>query len=119
MQPFTTVKWLIEAEPFAHWYLSVRTQFFSEWTTRSVVLSELEDLLVAPSFYSIDLQLRYAISQGKNVYIKIDNVTNNAFYGIGISGGAGVIGTQAVFEDLLYNPQLLRIIKFGVRISIL
>ena len=47
----------------------------------------------------------------------VNNLTNNAFYGIGASGGAGVANSRVVFEDLRFNPQLLRVIKLGVRIS--
>jgi len=117
MQPLATVKWLLEVEPIPNVYTSIRTQFFSDWTTRSVVLQELEDELVAPAFYTIDFQLRYSLSKGKEVYLLVNNLTNNAFYGIGASGGAGVANSRVVFEDLRFNPQLLRVIKLGVRIS--
>ncbi len=118
MQPVTTVKWLIEAEPMAHLYASIRTQFFSDWRTRSVVVVGLGDELVAPSFYTIDVQLRYSFSEGKQVYVMVNNVMNTGYYGIGASGGAGVLNNRVVFEDLSFNPQLLRVVKVGVKINI-
>jgi hypothetical protein len=35
-----------------------------------------------------------------------------------VSGGAGDLNDIAIFEDLFYNPQMLRVIKFGAIISI-
>ena len=117
MQPNTTLKWLLEVTPITNLYASVRVQYFSSWLTRSVVLAEIEEDLVAPAFYTIDLQLRYTFAKGKEVYLMVNNLTNNAYYGIGASGGAGVANDRVVYEDLQFNPQLLRVIKVGVRIS--
>jgi outer membrane receptor protein involved in Fe transport len=118
MQPAYTAKWLLEATPFKSVYISIRSQFFSTWRTRSVVRVALADELVADSFYTIDLNLRYEVAAGKEIYLMVNNVTNNYHFGIGASGGAGLLNNRIVFEDLFFNPQLLRVIKVGVRIAL-
>lgn len=118
MQPAYTVKWLLEVNPTKSLYISVRSHFFSDWRTRSVVRAGLENVLVADGFYLIDLQVRYAIAENKEIYVTVNNATNNHYYGIGASGGAGTLAGRVVFEDLIYNPQLLRVIKVGVRIAL-
>ena len=117
-QPTFTGKWLLEFNPWPAIYANVRVHYLSNWITRSVILPGLEELLTAPDYYVIDLQLRYSFSKGKEVYVMANNITNNAFYGIGASGGAGIIGSGVIFEDIVLNPQLLRLIKVGVRLSI-
>jgi hypothetical protein len=118
MQPAYTAKWLLEVTPFKSVYVSIRSQFFSTWRTRSVVRVGLAEELVADSFYTIDLNLRYAVAAGKEIYLMVNNLTNNYHFGIGASGGAGFLNNRKVFEDLFFNPQVLRVIKVGVRIAI-
>jgi outer membrane receptor protein involved in Fe transport len=119
MQPSFTGKWLVEVQPFANFYASVRFHYVSEWRTRSVFIPELEDELVADAFYLIDLNFRYTFSPGKDVYIMVNNLTNNAYYGIGATGGVGVLNNgNIIFEDLVFNPQLLRLIKVGIRFTL-
>jgi hemoglobin/transferrin/lactoferrin receptor protein len=118
MQPAYTAKWLLEVTPLKSLYVSVRTHFFSDWRTRSVISTSLQDELVADGFYMIDLNIRYALAEGKEIYLMVNNLTNNYYYGIGASGGAGVFNNRFVFEDLVFNPQLLRVIKIGARIAL-
>jgi hypothetical protein len=81
-------------------------------------LPDLENDLVADGFYLVDLSLRYTFHPGKDIYITVNNLTNNAYYGIGATGGVGVLGSRIILEDLVVNPQLLRIIKVGIRFTI-
>ncbi len=117
-QPIFTGKWLLEVNPVPAFYASLRTRVFSSWITRSTVLAELEELLTADGYVVFDLQLRYSFDEGKDVYLQVNNLTNNAFHGIGATGGVGVFNDRIIFEDMFLNPQLLRIIRLGVRISI-
>jgi outer membrane cobalamin receptor len=117
-QPLFTGKWLLEVNPIPSIYASLRTSVFSNWITRSTALAELEELLTVDGYYVLDLQLRYSFDEGKDVYIQVNNLTNNAFYGIGATGGVGVLNERVVFEDLIFNPQMLRFIRLGVRINI-
>lgn len=117
-QPMFYAKWLIEYEFINHFRVMLRAHAFTEWRTRSVIAEELQDILVAPSGYFLDFQLAYSFNKGMEVYAMVNNLTNNHYYGIDASGGAGIIGSRAVFQDLVFNPQMLRIFKFGVRLSL-
>ena len=117
-QPEFSGKWLLELSTPYNLHFMLRTQAFSKWSTRSVVVADLDEILVAPGFYTIDFQVRYVFDKGKEVYLMIDNLTNNAYFGIGATGGAGFVSNRVVFEDLFFNPQMLRVVKIGARINI-
>ena len=117
-QPEFYAKWLIEWSLSSHLSVMVRLHGFSDWRTRSVVRDVLQDVLVAPAGYFVDMQLTYSFFEGMEVYGMINNLTNNYYYGIDATGGAGLLGNRRVNQDLIYNPQLLRIVKFGARIRL-
>lgn len=111
-------KWLIEYEFLNHFRVMLRTHAFTEWRTRSVIAEGLQNILVAPPGYFLDLQLAYSFNEGMEVYAMVNNLTNNHYYGIDASGGAGLIGSRVVFQDLVFNPQMLRVFKFGARVNL-
>ena len=118
MQPDFTFKWLLEATLASGWYFSLRNQYFSSWRTRSVIVPEFEDILIADGFYTLDASIRYAYAEGQEIYFSVTNLTNTAYYGIGASGGAGFINGNFRFDDLIFNPQMLRWIKFGLHLNL-
>jgi outer membrane receptor protein involved in Fe transport len=117
-QPDFTAKWLIEVEPVKHIYVSARIHYFSNWITRSVVVPQVEDLLTAPSFTVVDASITYRWAAGQEVYLLCNNLFNTYYYGIGASGGAGIFANSVIFEDVFFNPQLLRVLKVGIRIAL-
>ena len=118
MQPQYTAKWLLEARLNKGWYFMLRTQYFSSWITRSTILPAFEEILTADGYYTLDAGIRWAFAEGQELYLNITNLTNNSFYGIGASGGVGVLNNEFLFDDLGFNPQMLRWLKLGVRIRL-
>lgn len=111
MQP----KWLWQArlstELGRNWYLQTVFTRSQEWVSRNLTDASLleeeseRSRYMVPRYATLDLMLRYQLTNTFQGYVSAFNVFNNEYGGIGATGSP---------DDLLYNPQQLRVFRVGL-----
>ena len=101
----------VSVQPSDKWYLRLENVVMSDWM-RVGINNVLETERAAPvykpiteGFYNLDFVGRYQISKNLQGFVKVINVFNSEYGGIGATG---------LDVDLFYNPQLKRNIQFGI-----
>lgn len=90
-------------EPYKNVYLRFENVFMTDWTQRYVPRARAAQFKVA-GYYNLDFIGRYQLSRNLGVFLKMKNVFNAEYGGIGAEG---------LDIDLVYNPQLKRNVQFG------
>ncbi len=110
MQPLWMGKLNLQLNPIPgkdRWWLSLKNTFSDGWISRNTYSRaefDSEPHLELPAFYTLDLITRYKIGNNYQVYLKVKNVFDSPYAGIGATG--------TVF-DLQYNPQSGRLLEYG------
>lgn len=90
-------------EPFKNTYFRFENVFMTDWARRFVPRVQRSNFRV-PGYYNLDFIGRFQLSKNLGVFLKIRNVFNTEYAGIGSDG---------LDIDLIYNPQMKRNIQFG------
>ncbi|WP_299454905.1 TonB-dependent siderophore receptor [uncultured Microscilla sp.] len=90
-------------EPFKHTYFRFENVFMTDWVRRFVPRADASDFKVE-GYYNLDFIGRYQLSKHLGVFLKIRNVFDAEYAGIGSDG---------LDVDLVYNPQMKRNVQFG------
>jgi len=108
MQPQFMGQLGITLSPVDALWISVRAHYSGEWISRGI-WSEAQlgtdELVEREPFTSADVHVRYKIGRHYQLYSKVINVLNQEY--------AGIDATGTTF-DLRYNPQMGRIVEFGL-----
>lgn len=109
MQPLFISKWNLSFYPNKKLFIHFENQLMSDWYKRYAPTDEFEEQeMEVNGYYNLDITLRYNINSHINFFTRTTNVFNNRFGGIG-----AVNNDLALFE----NPQMGRVIRFGIHIS--
>lgn len=107
--PSTIAQFNVSFKPNRNWYFRLENVYMSSWIRRGVLTeSQVSNELFFPEtsgFYNLDVIARYQISKNLQGFMRVINVLNKDYGGIGATG---------LDVDLFYNPQLLRNIQFGI-----
>ncbi|KOY85692.1 hypothetical protein AD998_05580 [bacterium 336/3] len=105
-EPDWMVQWNISFEPSKKIYIHLRNSWMSSFYTKDVFTQTdfTNPKNKISSFYVAHLTLGYNINKNLYTNIRINNLLNTEYAGIGAYGGG----------DLLYNPQSMRMVQIGV-----
>lgn len=97
----------IDFKPHKNWYVRLENVFMSEWYNRFFIPSNafpgIENK--TDGYYTLDTIIRYDLNKNLSSYLRVINVFNSDYGGIGATG----------FDiDLPYNPQYFRTFQFGL-----
>lgn len=98
----------ISCEPFKNGYLHLANIWMTDWVRRfspDVISTRFR----VPGYYNLDLIARYQLNKNASVFLKVKNVFDAEY------GGIGALGLDI---DTAYNPQLKRNIQFGASIQL-
>ena len=90
-------------EPYKNVYLRFENVMMSGWTRRFLP-STRGVSFPTQGYYNLDFTGRYQLNKNLGVFVKVRNVFDAEYGGIGADG---------LDTDLIYNPQLKRNIQFG------
>ncbi|OJJ14007.1 hypothetical protein BKI52_44890 [marine bacterium AO1-C] len=90
-------------EPYENVYLRFDNVLMTGWVRRFLPFARGSEA-VTDGYYNLDFIGRYQFNKNLGVFLKIRNVLNAEYGGIGADG---------LDTDLIYNPQLKRNIQFG------
>ncbi|MFO7850965.1 MAG: TonB-dependent receptor [Bacteroidales bacterium] len=92
--------------PMKNLYLGISGIWESNWLRVIIPFEDLYEEIFseADGYYTMDLLARYSFSNSLSMFIKINNLFDEKYGGIGMSKNYG----------LPYNPQLGRNIRFGI-----
>ncbi len=98
---------------FRLWKESIYVNFVNNYVSSHIstnvysqnAYESLTDMFTNDAYYTLDFISRYKVSNNFQGYVKIKNVFNKKYAGIDATG---------TIDDLIYNPQSLRTITFGL-----
>jgi outer membrane receptor for ferrienterochelin and colicin len=93
--------------PAPNLYIHIETSWMSKWLRiidpfEKIFTNLFEDV---DGYYVMDVRLNYRFSENLRTFIRVDNLFDEKYGGLGVSGLA---------TDLPYNPQMRRHIKIGL-----
>ncbi|MEL6865460.1 MAG: TonB-dependent receptor [Bacteroidota bacterium] len=103
MQPRFLGQLDISFKPGRKLFFNIKNTFMSDWTRRFVL--DEGNARKNSGYYTVDLLTRVELSRNFQIYIRIINLFNNRYGGLGASG---------FVDDLFYNPQLQRTAQLGL-----
>ena len=88
-------------------YVNVESLWMTSWLRVLIPFEKLyKDLFKdADGYYSLNASANYYISDDLNVFLKVTNLFNEKY---------GSVNAVILEENLVYNPQLRRSIRFGL-----
>ncbi len=104
MQPDFSGQLQASFELFDRFYVHLNCIFADDWNNRNFTDVNTRQF-TSFGYFSMDAMGRLQLSPSFNAFVKVRNIFN-AYY-----GGIGATGT---FDDLLYNPQEARTIRLGM-----
>ncbi len=96
----------VSMEPVNKLYLSISGIWESNWLRVIIPFEELYEEIFskADGYYTMDVLARYRLSSNLSMFIKVNNLFDEKYGGIGMSK----------YYGLPYNPQLGRNIRYGI-----
>lgn len=104
MQPQTMGQVNVSFKPGRKLYLNFKNIFMSEWLSRNAFSPDITDDKIA-GFYTLDFMARIEITDNFQAYLKINNLFNREYGGIGATG---------FVDDLFFNPQPNTFVLLGL-----
>ena len=97
----------VSMEPIDRMYLNIESQWMSDWLRMLIPIEEVYNELFdeADGHYSMNILVSYQLSNSLNVYVKVKNLFDEKY---------GSVNATFLDENLVYNPQSGRHIRFGL-----
>lgn len=97
----------VSMEPIDKMYLNIESHWMTKWLRLLIPFEEVYNDLFGDTdgYYSMNVLLSYGLSSSLNVYMKVTNLFNEKY---------GSVNATFLDENLIYNPQLTRHIRFGL-----
>lgn len=101
----------IDFKPHQRWYVRLENVMMSDWYSRFLLPQNIINNAnsTVDGYYTLDMTVRHELNKNLKAYLRVMNVFNANFGGIGATG----------FDvDLPYNPQQLRTFQFGLNFDL-
>jgi outer membrane receptor protein involved in Fe transport len=107
LTPKHSGKLKITMEPLKRMYVNIESHWMTKWLRILIPVEEWYDELFAETdgYYAMNVLLSYGLSDNLKVYMKVTNLFNEKY---------GNVNAAFLDENLIYNPQLARYIRFGL-----
>ncbi len=107
LQPLHSGKLKLSMEPVDNIYLYVESHWMSKWLRLLIPFENLYDDLFGNTdgYYAMDAMASFYLSKQLNLYLKVTNIFDEQY---------GIVNATILEENLLYNPQLRRTVRFGL-----
>ena len=107
LTPRHSGKLKLSMEPVRKLYLNIESHWMSKWLKLLIPFEGVYNEIFGETdgYYSMNLLASYRLSHSLNVYAKVINLFNEKY---------GSVNATYLGENLIYNPQLTRHIRFGL-----
>jgi hemoglobin/transferrin/lactoferrin receptor protein len=107
LTPKHTGKLKISARPVENLYFSIESHWMTKWLRVLIPFEEVYNELFEDTdgYYSVNFLLNYQLSSNLTSFMKITNLFDEKY---------GSLNASFIDENLIYNPQLRRNIRFGL-----
>ena len=97
----------VSMEPINNLYIRVESHWMTKWLRLLIPFEGVYNELFGETdgYYSMNVLASYDLSRSLNVYVKVTNLFNEKY---------GSVNATFLDENLIYNPQLTRNIRFGL-----
>jgi len=97
----------VSMEPIERMYLNIESHWMSKWLRLLIPFEGIYNEIFgdADGYYAMNVLLSYRLSNSLNVYVKVNNLFDEKY---------GSVNATFLDENLVYNPQLGRHIRFGL-----
>jgi hemoglobin/transferrin/lactoferrin receptor protein len=92
--------------PIKNWYINIESHWQTKWLRLLIPFEDLYNELFRKTdgYYALNAVTSYNLSDNLNVFIKVINLFDEKY---------GNVNATILEENLVYNPQLSRSIRFG------
>ncbi len=107
LTPRHSGKLKLSMEPVRKLYLNIESHWMSKWLKLLIPIEKVYKEIFGESdgYYSMNVLLSYNLSNRLNVYANVINLFNEKY---------GSVNASYLDENLIYNPQFTRHIRFGL-----
>jgi outer membrane receptor protein involved in Fe transport len=97
----------VSMEPMKRMYLNIESHWMSKWLRVLIPFEGIYKEIFgdADGYYAMNVLLSYRLSNSLNVYVNVKNLFDEKY---------GSVSATFLDENLVYNPQLGRHIRFGL-----
>jgi outer membrane cobalamin receptor len=97
----------VSMEPVAHMYLDIESHWMTKWLRLLIPFEEVYKEIFGETdgYYSMNVLAGYELSNSLTVYVKVTNFFNEKY---------GSVNATFLDENLVYNPQFTRHVRFGL-----
>jgi len=97
----------VSMEPMDRMYLNIESHWMSKWLRVLIPFEGIYSEIFgdADGYYAMNVLLSYRLSNSLNVYVNVKNLFDEKY---------GSVSATFLDENLVYNPQLGRHIRFGL-----
>jgi len=97
----------VSMEPMKRMYLNIESHWMSKWLRLLIPFEGIYKEIFgdADGYYAMNVLLSYRLSSNLNVYVNVKNLFDEKY---------GSVSATYLDENLVYNPQLGRHIRFGL-----
>lgn len=97
----------VSMEPIRNMYINIESHWMTKWLRILIPFEGVYNEIFGETdgYYSMNVLLGYGLSTNLNVYMKVTNLFNEKY---------GSVNATFLDENLIYNPQLTRHIRFGL-----
>ncbi len=97
----------VTMEPIDRLYLNIESHWMTKWLRLLIPFEEVYNELFGETdgYYSMNVLVSYGLSNTLNVFMKVTNLFNEKY---------GSVNATFLDENLIYNPQLRRYVRFGL-----
>ena len=103
MQPKVLARMNVSLSPGNKFYINLKNGYSTSWINRFVI--DEDNTFSTPGYYTLDVLVRYELNRNFQIYTDLNNLFSKQYGGIGATGFA---------DDLFYNPQPQRTLRFGL-----
>jgi outer membrane cobalamin receptor len=107
LQPAHSGKLKLSMSPADNMYLYIESHWMSKWLRLLIPFESLYDDLFGNTdgYYAMDAMVSYNLSDQLNIFVKVNNIFDEQY---------GIVNATILEENLIYNPQLRRTLRFGL-----
>lgn len=97
----------VSMEPVRNMYLNIESHWMTKWLRLLIPFEGVYNEIFGETdgYYSMNVLFSYGLSNSLNVYMKVTNLFNEKY---------GSVNATFLDENLVYNPQLTRHVRFGL-----
>ena len=107
LQPVHSGKLKLSMSPADNFYLYIESHWMSKWLRLLIPFEGLYDDLFGSTdgYYAMDAMGSIYLSDQLNIFVKVTNIFDEQY---------GIVNATILEENLVYNPQLRRTLRFGL-----